>query len=489
MDCADVEAQLELFANPPGFARLDRPCTVGDGIEIIPPERQHELVRLAEEAAASGRLTRFVPASGAASRMFDALSKALGEPDEPVPEAACRLLDELSRFAFHCELSAAASSAGIDLARLRAGGGWKPVTRLILEEPGLGYAGLPKGLLLFHDYSGRPRTSFEEHLREGAAHVSTAGGVCRLHFTVSPEHRERFTGRLEALRPTLERELSCRLEVGFSTQDPSTDTIAVDTQGRPFRTDEGGLLFRPGGHGALLHNLQALQGDLVVIKNIDNILPEHRRSLAIHWKKLLTGVLVEVQRRAWHLLGALRDGSDDRRVRDDAVALVRRLGHPAPRTTQELVSMLDRPMRVCGMVRNEGEPGGGPFWTLDERGLATPQIVEGSQIDPSEAGQQAILRGATHFNPVDLVCGVRGADDTSFDLTRFVDPRAVFISPKTHQGRPLLALERPGLWNGAMARWSTVFVEVPGATFAPVKTVFDLLRPEHQPPAACSGGR
>lgn len=484
MDPADVEAQLELFADPPVFARLERPCTVGDGIELIPHEREPELVRLAEEAANRGRLTRFVPASGAASRMFDALSKALGQPDEPVPDAARRLLDELPRFAFHRELEAAASSTGTDLARLRAGGGWKPVTRLILEDPGLGYARLPKGLLLFHAYPEGPRTAFEEHLREGAAHITASGGTCRLRFTVSSEHLERFTAGLEALRPDLEPELGCRLDVGFSTQDPATDTIAVDTAGEPFHTDEGELLFRPGGHGALLHNLQAVGGDLVVIKNIDNILPEHHRSGSVHWKHLLAGLLVQVQTHAWRFVRALRGAAVDSRLLEEGAALARRLGHTAhPALPRDLLAMLDRPIRVCGMVRNEGEPGGGPFWTLDEHGVATPQIVEGSQIDPCDAGQQAVVRAATHFNPVDLVCGVRDADGTPYDLTRFVDPRAVFISSKSHQGRPLLALERPGLWNGAMARWSTLFVEVPGATFAPVKTIFDLLRPEHQPPS------
>lgn len=483
MDPADVEVQLELFANPPGFARLQRPCTAGDGIELVSHEREPRLVRLAEEAARQGRITRFVPASGAASRMFDALSRALGEPDEPVPEAARRLLDELSRFAFHEELAAAASGAGANLEALRAHGDWRPVIRLLLDEPGLGYGQMPKGLLLFHACPGEPRTAFEEHLREGAAHAAAADGTCRLHFTVSPEHRERFAGKLEALRPTLEQELACRLQVGFSTQDPATDTIAVDPEGRPFRTDEGGLLFRPGGHGALLHNLQVLGGDLVAIKNVDNILPEHRRALAVRWKKLLTGVLVEVQASARSLVHALREGPADESVCVRAAALARRLGHTSPSTQpQDLVSLLDRPIRVCGMVRNQGEPGGGPFWTLDERGVASPQIVEGSQIDPGDAGQQAILRGATHFNPVDLVCGVRNADGRPFDLARFVDPRAVFIASKSHQGRPLLALERPGLWNGAMARWSTVFVEVPGASFAPVKTVFDFLRTEHLPP-------
>lgn len=482
MDPADVEAQLALLAEPPGFARLDRPCTVGDGIEKIAEEREEELVALAEQAAAAARLARFVPASGAATRMFDALAKALAGPAGPAPEAVRRLLDALPRFAFRCDLEKAAATGGIDRAHLVAGGDWKAVVRLLLDDPGLGYASTPKGLLLFHAYRDRPRTSFEEHLREGSAHVKAADGTCRLHFTVSPEHLERFSRALSDLRPSVEAEVGGRLDVGFSTQDPTTDTIAVDLEGTPFRTDEGELLFRPGGHGALLRNLQAQAGDLVAVKNIDNILPEHLRAVSVRWKKLLTGVLVEAQAQSRRLVRALREGPVDEAVLARAATLALRLGQVVTsRRPDELAALLDRPLRVCGMVRNEGEPGGGPFWVLDEHGVPSPQIVESSQIDPGEPGQQAILRCATHFNPVDLVCALRDADGRPYDLERFVDPRAVFVSRKSHQGRPLLALERPGLWNGAMARWSTLFVEVPGATFAPVKTVFDLLRPEHQP--------
>lgn len=481
MDPADVEAQLALLADPPGFARLDRPCTVGDGIERVGEECERRLLALADEAAAAGRLTRFVPASGAATRMFDALAAALAGPDGPAPEPVARLLGALPLLPFHGALGRAAAAAGRDLAALLASGDWKAVVGLLLEEPGLGYATTPKGLLPFHSYPDRPRTAFEEHLREAAAQVAAVGGACRCHFTVSPEHRARFAGALAALRPGLEADLGCRLEVDFSTQDPATDTIAGALEGGPFRTDEGELLFRPGGHGALLRNLGELGADLVVVKNIDNILPERRRLLAVRWHQLLTGVLVDVQRQAWRLLAALRARPGDA-VRAEAAALARRLGHAADEATPaELAAFLDRPLRVCGMVRNEGEPGGGPFWVADERGVPRPQIVEASQVDPDDPRQQAILRRATHFNPVALVCAVRDAEARPYDLTRFVDPRAVFVARKSHQGRPLLALERPGLWNGAMARWSTLFVEVPAATFAPVKTVFDLLRPEHQP--------
>ncbi|HPC84500.1 MAG TPA: DUF4301 family protein [Thermoanaerobaculaceae bacterium] len=484
MDAADVAAQLELLASPPGFARLVRPCTVGDGIEQITPGSEHALLRFAEEAAAAGRITRFVPASGAATRMFDALLQALLSPRDPVPPAARALLGELHRFAFVAELAAAARAEGRDLEQLRAAGDWPEVVRLLLDEPGIGYGALPKGLLLFHSYPGGPRTAFEEHLREAAAHVASRDGVCALHFTASAEHRARFAGLLERLRPSIETELGCRFEVAFSVQHPGTDTLAADLEGRPFRTDDGSLLFRPGGHGALLRNLAELGADLVVIKNIDNILPEHRRPPAVHWKKLLTGVLVDLQQQVRQALADLRSPSPAGDACERAAALARRLGHAVPpvRTSPAaLASLLDRPIRVCGMVRNEGEPGGGPFWVAGEGDEVRPQIVEGSQVDPGDPEQQAILRRATHFNPVDLVCAVRDAAGRPYDLARFVDPRAVLVTTKSHQGRPLRALERPGLWNGAMARWSTLFVEVPPFTFAPVKTVFDLLRPEHQP--------
>lgn len=485
MEPADVAAQLELLANPPGFARLHRPCTVGDGIEQVPPTREADLLQLAEDAAAAGRITRFVPASGAATRMFDALLQALLSPRDPMPAPAQRLLTELHRFAFHAELAAAAQDEGRDLAQLSASGDWPEVLRLLLDDPGIGYGALPKGLLLFHTYPSGPRTAFEEHLREAAAHIASRDGTCSLHFTASPEHLERFARLLECVRPCLEAELRCRFEVGFSVQHPGTDTLAIDLEGHPFRTDDGGVLFRPGGHGALLRNLAELQADIVVIKNIDNILPEHQRGVAVHWKKLLTGVLAEVQRQVWQALAELRSPDSPRDACRKAAALARRLGHTvAPEATANpsaLISLLDRPLRVCGMVRNEGEPGGGPFWVVGERDDVRPQIVEGSQVDPEDSEQQAILRRATHFNPVDLVCAVRDATGRPYDLTRFVDPRSVLVASKSHQGRPLRALERPGLWNGAMARWSTLFVEVPPSTFAPVKTVFDLLRPEHQP--------
>lgn len=426
----DLERQLELFRHPPAPMRLDRPCTAGDGVVRIGEEERPELLSLWEEAAAAGRLTKLVPASGAASRMFAFLVPFLaGEPPtrESVEASAragdrnaaqlLKFLDGLPRFAF----------------TLHATGIREKLEELLLES-GLDYLGKPKGLLQFHAYSEGPRTPFVEHLVEAAA---TLGERRSVHFTISPQHRELFDAELARVGPSLPG----RFEVSFSYQERSTDTIAVDLENRPFRTDEGELLFRPGGHGALLANLQALGGDVVFVKNIDNVVPDARKGPTLLWKRLLCGYALKL----------------------------RREGHGT-----------DRPLRVCGVVRNQGEPGGGPFWTVERDGTTTRQIVESAQVDLGDPAQAAVWGASTHFNPVDLVCLLRDPEGRPFDLSRFVDPDTVFLAQKTHEGRPLKALERPGLWNGAMARWETFFVEVPLETFAPVKSVLDLLRPEHQ---------
>ena len=399
----EVARQAALLRNPPPPAKLLRPCTAGDGIVRIDEGERAELLALADEAARAGRLSKFVPASGAASRMFDFLSR---DPDHPDVR---RFRENAGSFAFE---------AG-DLQALLA---------------------LPKGLLPFHRYPGAVRTPFEEHLVEAAATVRDAAGFCRVHVTVPPGQREAFEEVLERARPRLERETGARFEVRFSEQASATDTVAIDEEGRLFRDSEGRLLFRPGGHGALLQNLAQTGGDVVFVKNIDNVVPDGLRAPTLLWKRLLAGVLVRLERS----------------------------------------SARERPLRACGVVRNEGEPGGGPFW-VGGPGGETRRIVESAEVDLEDPPQAAIWKAATHFNPVDLACSLRDASGRPFDLSRFVDEQAVLIAKKTHEGRNLLALERPGLWNGAMALWESVFVEVPKETFAPVKTALDLLRPEHQP--------
>ena len=507
----EVARQLELFVHPPPGTRLDRPCTAGDGIRRLDEAEVSAAEAAHASAARDGRLGKFVPASGAASRMFKGLLAMAGD-EGPVDRRGIEekaragsadareclaFLDGVDRFAFHEELQAALARAGLGSPReLIEQGRVRELLDVLLTKRGLDYAALPKGLIQFHRYPGECRTPFAEHLVEAALSARDAAGVCRLHFTVSSEHRERFHAQLKQIAPSFEERHAARFEVGFSVQERSTDTIAVDLENRPLRTGDGRLLFRPGGHGALIENLGALDGDLVYIKNIDNVVPDDRKALTIKWKKVLAGVLVELQASVFRQLSSLGGarsgpgGPAGREAIDRALGFVRDvLALPLPagmdsadpaRQLAYLTRLLDRPMRVCGMVRSEGDPGGGPFWVLGGDGSLSPQIVEHAQLDGS-AEQEAIYRSSTHFNPVDLVCGLRDSRGKPFDLRHFVDSSKVFLSRKSSGGRELKALEHPGLWNGAMADWITVFVEVPAATFTPVKTVGDLLRPEHQP--------
>jgi hypothetical protein len=504
MGLAPEEAarHLSLLCDPPPYARLLRPCQIGDGIRTIPEAEHPRLLARFDGAARAGKVAKLVPASGAASRMFKDLLTFIAAPEgTAVPEPVRTFFDNLPRFPFHQDLARALAADGIDLEEALRRGDHRLVLRYLLEERGLDYAELPKGLLLFHSYpegpegpegSEAPRTPFEEHLVEAADLTRDGAGLCRLHFTVSPDHQQGFERLLERVRPTFEERLGCRFEVSFSTQRRATDTLAVDLENRPFRLDDGSLLFRPGGHGALIDNLHDLgrQGwDVVLIKNIDNVVPDSRKPVVHLWKKLLVGCLLAVRERAWDLLERLESGEDAADLDEAARFLVDEMGRslpagfegaPAGERRRRLIEALDRPLRVCGMVRNLGEPGGGPFWVESPEGGVSLQIVETSQIDPHDPGQREHLARSTHFSPTDLACGLLDRNGRPYDLPDHVDPATVFIAEKTHEGRPLKALERPGLWNGAMAGWNTVFVEVPDATFAPVKSVLDLLRPEHQ---------
>jgi hypothetical protein len=367
--------------------------------------------------------------------MFKELIGALAAPGRPSKDPAGRqFFERLDDFPFARELR---DRSAVTHAVTTEDDERRLLTTLLQD---MRYAELPKALVAFHRVNGQVRTAFEDQLLEGTQYTRGRDGVARTHFTVPPESRGDFERLLERVRPGLEQVTDTRLDVSFSEQHPSSDTIAATPEGTPFRTTDDALLFRPAGHGALLRNLQDLAADLVVIKNIDNVQPFEASAEVVHWKRLLIGYLV-----------TLLDNHAD-----------------------------DRPVRVCGVVKNEGEPGGAPFWVRDADGHRTTQIVESSQVDLDNPDQRRIFESSTHFNPVDLVCAVRRRDGTPHDLAAFVDPSAVFLSRKSHEGRALIALERPGLWNGAMAHWRTVFVEVPAATFAPVKTVFDLLRPQHQ---------
>jgi hypothetical protein len=498
----EARRHVRLLEQPPEYICLDRACTIADGISVLTERQIGTALERHDKARRAGRLLKFVPASGAATRMFQALASIRNETgdlslaelkrraseNDPNAREVVTFAENLDRFPFASELR--------DLVAKRGGGApsrddVRPLLDALLDSEGLDYAALAKGLIEFHRYPGGSRTAFEEHLAEAAEFVADGAGRCRVHLTVSPEHRGRFEALFERVRPDYERG-SLRLEVGFSIQKRSTDTLAVDLDNRPFRTSDGRLLFRPGGHGALIENLNDLRGDIVQLQNVDNVVPERLRGATTHWRRVLTGHLVEVQRLLFaHLRALLATERPDESRLQAAVAFVRdvlelpaadrlRDGEAAARRTA-LVEILDRPLRVCGVVRNTGEVGGGPFWVRGRNGALSLQIVESAQVDPRSDEQKSLFGAATHFNPVQLVCGLSDWRGRPFDLHRFVDQDAVFIARKSKDGRDLKALERPGLWNGAMAFWNTIFVEVPQICFTPVKTVNDLLRPEHQP--------
>jgi hypothetical protein len=432
---AEALRQLELLRHRPPPVVLARPCRVHDGIRLLTPAEQDEARAQGQSLVAAGRVTKFIPASGAATRMFQSLISAADGAARPssVPEVR-GFFEQLDAFPFIEELRA---RSGISHPPASESEERTLLTTLLRT---MGYADQPKGLIPFHRRV-RPRTACEDQLEEGVGYTRGASGISRSHFTVVNAARNDFNHVVESVRGSIESRHRCSLRVTFSEQHPSTDTIAIDGAGQPFRTADGELLFRPAGHGALIGNLQDLQADIVVIKNIDNIRPVDAIEEVVRWKLILIGVLAQVEQ-------------------DQAFA--------------------DRPLRVCGVVRNEGEPGGAPFWVRDHEGGISRQIVESAQVDMDSDEQRRIFSSATHFNPVDVVCSMRNAIGEPHDLAQFIDPSAAFVSNKTFEGRALTALERPGLWNGAMAHWTTVFVEVPGSTFAPVKTVFDLLRPEHR---------
>jgi hypothetical protein len=500
---AEARRQLEQLSSPAHYLELVRPCTVGDGIVRLGPDDVDELHALHAEAVRPGRFTKFVPGSGAASRMFRSLSYyrrgagfgtawqvVVGHARDGRSEAAelVTFIEQLRSFAFYDDLKECLRARGRDLDALAAAGEFEPILDALFAPDGLDYERLPKGLLAFHRYAGESRTAFEEHLVEAVRYTRDGNGVCRLHYTVTPGHLPLCEA---TARRALERGITgdARLEIGYSTQKPSTDTLSLDASGSPLRDDAGQLQFRPGGHGALIENLNELEADLVFIKNIDNVRPDDADSVTSSWKRALAGCLVRLQRETFGYLERLSEGEPRPALLERARAFVRErlgadlerdTGRAAPRDAgASLVSRLNRPLRVCGVVPNTGEPGGGPFWVRGADGRVSKQIVEGGQVDPRDARQQEILRASTHFNPVDLVCAVRDHRGRSFDLTRYVDPEAVIVARKSDAGRELWALERPGLWNGAMAGWNTIFVEVPIETFTPVKTVIDLLRDEH----------
>lgn len=491
---AKVEEQLNRFATGFPYLRLSAAAGVGNGIMSISAEEEQRYLDVWQKYLDTNRkVLKFVPASGAASRMFKDLFAFLDAPyEEPTTDFEKRFIDNVEKFAFFEALDAVCrEKAGRSVSQLRSSGQAKTIVRLLLTAEGLNYGALPKGLLLFHASPEGPRTPLEEHLVEGALYASSCG-KCYLHFTVSPEHRSLFEQLVQEKKLLYEQKFGVTYDISFSEQKGSTDTIAVDMQNQPFRQKDGSLLFRPGGHGALLENLNEAVSDgvdVVFIKNIDNVVPDRLKSDTVRYKKLLGGVLVDLQQQVFNYLELLESGHyTPEQVREIIQFVQKRLFCKNPETKQledadlvlYLKGKLHRPIRVCGMVRNVGEPGGGPFLAYNPDGTISLQILESSQIDMHDAQAKAMFEQGTHFNPVDLVCAVRDQHGVQYNLPDYVDPNTGFISQKSKEGRELKALELPGLWNGAMSDWNTVFVEVPLSTFNPVKTVNDLLREQHQ---------
>lgn len=493
IDPARAERQLAMLRAGQAWMKLERPCRPGDG--IIQLDRSDLTVsdQLFEQAVDNGRLMRFVPASGAASRMFaplhaepEVFEAARAPQPGPKPDEAelglRRFFDNLKKFAFFSDLAQAMDDDGLDIDAAIARRDVGLLIRYLLEPCGLGYDSLPKGLLAFHAEIDGVRTPFVEHQAE-AALLCGPGGNARLHFTVSPDHLALFKAQYAAWQHALEQTYGALIEVSYSVQKPSTDTLALGADGGPLRDADGRLILRPGGHGALLENLENLRGDLLLVRNIDNVVPDRRKSINLETTRALTGLLLNLQKEQHALLRGLHADGDEPILRDLCFAFLcdrLQLELPFDAELATLVDLLDRPLRVCGMVANEGEPGGGPFWVRGADGRLTPQIVEGAQIDQTDPDQVAILKQSTHFNPVDMACAVRNWRGEPYDLSRFVDAEAVIVTEKDHEGQTIRALELPGLWNGAMAHWHTLFVEIPAEAFNPVKTVFDLLRPAHQ---------
>ena len=474
------------------FLKIEDAAAVGKGI-MSPDEatRKAYLDKWAEYVGEGHRIVKFVPASGAASRMFKNLFAFLDASyDVPTTDFEKHFFDNIKHFAFRkalCEKCKA--NEGLSVCKLIEAGRYKDVVANLLLPKGLNYGQLPKGLLLFHEYEDGMRTPMEEHLVEAALYAQSEGQA-HVHFTVSHEHLAFFEKMVEEKLPYYEKKFAVKYDVTFSEQKPSTDTIAANPDNTPFRTDDGHLLFRPGGHGALIENLNDISADVVFVKNIDNVVPDRLKADTTENKQLLAGILVTLQEKAFAYLRQLETGEY---AHDDLEEMIRFVQRDlCCRKTDikqledaELViylkNKLHRPMRVCGVVKNVGEPGGGPFLCYNADGTVSLQILESSQIDVNNTSYMEMFKNGTHFNPVDLVCATRDHNGKPFHLPDYVDPTTGFISSKSKSGRELKALELPGLWNGAMSDWSTVFVEVPIETFNPVKTVNDLLRPQHQP--------
>ncbi|UPS92300.1 DUF4301 family protein [Bizionia sp. M204] len=496
-----VNKQLETFVSGLPFSNLVAAATVGDGILRLNNSEVENLVVFFDENKDQFDIVKFVPASGAATRMFKFLFQFLEEydPAEQTINSYLNTRDDkslhiffvgLEKFPFYFEVLELLNKTYPNYADLDVSYRSQLFVKAMLDEDGLNYGNSPKGLLPFHEYKNQIiSTAFEEHLFESALYAC-CNKQAKLHFTISESHKDKFSNEFSRIEDKVERKTNSQFDISFSYQKESTDTIAVTPKDEPFRLENGDLLFRPSGHGALIENLNDLNADIIFIKNIDNVVVYKYKNEVAKNKKILAGILMEIQQQAFQYLKLIDKGElSHETIIEIARFLTKKMQvkistefekYAEKFQIEYLQSKLNRPIRVCGMVKNEGEPGGGPFWVKDESGTISLQIVESAQINQKNKHQKSILKNATHFNPVDLVCGVKDYKGNKFDLTQFIDHRAAFITKKTRLGKDLKALELPGLWNGSMANWNTIFVEVPLITFNPVKTVNDLLKSPHQ---------
>lgn len=486
-----VQHQLNQIKEGFPFLKIEAAASIGNGIFAPNKEECQKYVDDWTKYSGEGhKVVKFVPASGAASRMFKNLFAFLtADYDVPTTDFEKEFFDNIKKFAFKHELcNKCKENDEACVCDLKKEGKYKEVVANLLEKKGLNYGQLPKGLLLFHNYEDGPRTPMEEHLVEAALYACS-NGEANIHFTVSHDHLDLFKKKVVEKAAYYEKKYNIHFNVSFSEQKPSTDTIAANTDNTPFRNEDGTMLFRPGGHGALIENLNEIDADVVFIKNIDNVVPDRIKDITVLYKKVIAGILVDAQKKAYDYLRLLDTGVYSHEQIEEIIRFVQQnLGNRKHDIKEledaELViylkNKLNRPMRVCGVVKNVGEPGGGPFLCYNADGTVSPQILESSQIDKNNEEYVKMFKNGTHFNPVDLVCATKDYKGNRFHLPNFVDRSTGFISSKSKNGRELKALELPGLWNGAMSDWNTIFVEVPIETFNPVKTVNDLLREQHQ---------
>ena len=491
IDVKAVELQIENFKTGFPFAEIIAPATIENGSVIkLSEEELKNVVLKYEKSLNSEKVVKFVPASGAASRMFKDLFTFIEKYNgsENIHEnssykVVSQFFKSIKDFAFYEDLSSICKKNNVVLEKE-----YVKTLELLLTEKGLNYGNLPKGLLKFHKYTEKSRTPIEEHLSEGANYGNSMGKV-PIHFTVSLEHIAIFEEHVKAVLIEHEKRNNVKFEIIYSIQKPSTDTIAVEINNIPFRNTDGTLLFRPAGHGALIENLNEIDADIIFVKNIDNVVPEHLSADTNTYKKAIAGLLIEKRTKIFQYINELENSTDEKLINEVINFLQKEFSvfvdnEFSTKNENEkrkyLLRKLNRPIRVCGMVKNEGEPGGGPFLVKAKSGSVSLQIIEGSQIDINNPEKVQIVNNATHFNPVDLVLSVKDSKGNKFDLRKFVDQESGFISTKSKDGKDLKAMELPGLWNGAMAFWNTIFVEIPISTFNPVKVVNDLLRPQHQ---------